>query len=244
MIDKRSAIPYYEQLAELLRQEIGERGAQAEVYRLPSENDLAGRHGLSRATIRHALDVLEREGWVHRQKGIGSFAVRRRIEQDLTRLVSTTEDMRQRGWPLVSRVISLEQVTANPHIARSLELAEGASVYALCRMRIVEDVPLSVQTAYLPAQLCPHLGEADLANSLYHLLENRYGLRLQTARETLRARGANHWEAEHLQIREGAPVMATERITYASTGIPVEYLEAAWRGDRYDFKVTLTRPPT
>jgi GntR family transcriptional regulator len=244
VIDKRLAIPYYEQLAELLRRQIGERIARGEVYRLPSENELARRHGISRATVRHALDVLERDGWIYREKGVGSFAAVRRVEHELTRLVSTTEDMRQRGWALVSKVVSLEQVTAPPHVARALELTEGARVYVLCRLRIVDDAPLCVQTAHLPAHLCPALEENDLTSSLYRLLESRYGLRLWTAQETLRARGATHWEARLLQVREGAPVMYTERVTYASTGVPVEYLEAVWRGDRYDFKVTLSRPPS
>jgi len=241
-IDKSSPIPYYDQLAELLRHEIGERLARGESYQLPSENELAEQHGISRATVRHALDELERDGWIYRQKGVGSFAVVRRFEQELTALVSATEAMHQRGWSLVSKVLSLEQMPAAPHVARALELPAGAAVYALCRLRAVEDTPLSIQSAYLPAALCPKLEEADLTRSLYHLLESRYSLRLWTGREILRARGATAHEASLLAIQEGTPVMYAERTTYAANGTPVEYLEAVWRGDRYDFAVTLTRP--
>ena len=118
----------------------------------------------------------------------------------------------------------------------------AAEVYEVCRLRLVDDVPISVQTAYLPAALCPRLEENDLAASLYQLLESRYGLRLWSGRETLRARGATKHEARLLDVAEGTPVMHAERITYAANGLAVEYLEAVWRGDRYDFKVTLTRP--
>jgi len=97
--------------------------------------------------------------------------------------------------------------------------------------------------ACLAAHLCPKLDENDLTSSLYRLLETRYGLRLWAASETLRARGATQDEAKLLEIRKGTPVMFAVRVTYVSTGKAVEYLEAAWRGDRYDFKVTLTRPP-
>ena len=241
-IDKRNPIPYYEQLAELLRREIGAKQAAGEIYQLASETELAEQHGISRATVRHALGELEREGWIYRQKGVGSFAVVRRFEQELTALVSATEAMRQRGWALVSKVLSLEQMPAAPHVARALELPVGAAVYALSRLRAVEDTPLSVQNAYLPAALCPKLDEADLTSSLYHLLESRYSLRLWTGREILRARGATAHEASLLAIQEGTPVMYAERTTYAANGTPVEYLEAVWRGDRYDFAVTLTRP--
>ena len=242
-INKKSAIPYYEQLAEFLRRTLRARLAHGDVYALPSENQLAEQYGLNRATVRHALDVLEREGWIYREKGRGSFAATRRVEHELTQLVSTTEAIRQRGWSLVTRVIRLKQLPASPHVAQALELEPAASVYELRRLRVVNGAPLSVQTAYLPARLCPQFEENDLANSLYRLLETRYGLRLWTGREILRARGATAPEARWLQVKKGTPVMAAERLTYSSTGLAVEYLEAVWRGDRYDFKVTLARPP-
>jgi GntR family transcriptional regulator len=242
VIDKSSPIPYYEQLAELLRHEIAAKQAGSELYQLPSENDLAERHGLSRATVRHALDELESEGWIYRQKGVGSFAAVRRLVQDLTQLVSTTEDMRQRGWKMVTRVLSLAQMHAAPHVAAMLELPPDALSYEVRRLRVVEDVPLSVQTAYLPASLCPRLEDNDLTASLYRLLESRYGLRLWSGTETLRARGATESEASLLDVHEGAAVMYMERVTYAATGAPAEFLEAVWRGDRYDFKVSLSRP--
>jgi GntR family transcriptional regulator len=243
VVDKSSPVPYYRQLAELLLEEIRENQPEDGLYQLPSENDLAALHGLTRATVRHALDVLEREGWIYREKGKGSFAVVRRVEQEVTQLVSTTEAMRQRGWSMVTRVLSLEKIGAPAHVAKELEVAPGISVYELCRLRIVDDSPLSVQTAYLPETLCPRLEENDLSGSLYRLLEGRYGLRLWTGHETLRARCSAPREARLLQVRKGAPVMYAERTTYASTGEAAEYLEAVWRGDRYDFKVTLQRPP-
>jgi GntR family transcriptional regulator len=242
VIDKNSSIPYYQQVADLLRREIGERESQNEIYQLPSENELAERHGITRATVRHALDVLEQDGRIYREKGKGSFAAVRRVEQELTQLVSTTEDMRRRGWSLTTRVVSLEQISSSPYVAHTLELPVGAPVYELCRLRIVDGEPLSLQTAYLPLELCPKLEENDLAGSLYRLLETRYGLRLWTGKEVLRARCTAPHEAQLLQIRDNSPVMYMERVTYAAIGVAVEYLEAVWRGDRYDFKVTLSRP--
>jgi len=242
VIDKTIPIPYYQQLADLLRREISEQETENQVFQLPSENELAERHGITRATVRHALDVLEQEGWIFREKGKGSFAAVRRVEHELTQLVSTTEDMRRRGWPLATQVVSVEQIGAAAYVAHALELPERTLVYELCRLRIVDGQPLSLQTAYLPVELCPQLEGNDLTDSLYRLLETRYGLRLWTGREVLRARCATPYEALLLQVKEHLPVMYMERTTYAADGIAVEYLEAVWRGDRYDFKVTLTRP--
>ncbi|MCS7261270.1 MAG: GntR family transcriptional regulator [Anaerolineae bacterium] len=243
LIDKASPIPYYQQLADLLRHEISRHQHAPGVYRLPSENELAERHGISRATVRHALDVLARDGWIYREKGKGSFAAVRRVEQEATQLVSTTEDMQRRGWSLTTRVIALQQLPAPSHVAYALEIDPGAPVYELCRLRIVNHEPLSVQTTYLPQALCPALEENDLSLSLFRLLETRYGLRLWTARSVLRARLVTAYEAHLLQVSEQTPVLYMERITYAATGIPVEYLEAVWRGDRYDMRVTLHRTP-
>jgi GntR family transcriptional regulator len=240
-IDKSSLVPYYAQLAELLRREIGERQSPPESYQLPSENELAALHGITRATVRRALDLLEQDGWIYREKGKGSFAAVRRVEHELTQLVSTTEDMRQRGWALTTRIVSLDKIPAPARVARALEMPDGAPCYKLCRLRIVDGEPISLQIPYLPAALCPDLEQNDLTRSLYQLLETRYGLRLWTGHETLRARCALPHEEKLLEVPRCTPVMHMERVTYAVTGQAVEYLEAAWRGDRYDFKVSLSR---
>jgi GntR family transcriptional regulator len=241
-IDKNSSIPYYLQLAEILRREILARQSPREIYQLPSENEVALLQGITRATVRRALDVLERDGWIYREKGKGSFAAVRRVEHELTQLVSTTEDMRERGWFLTTRLVSVEQVPASPRIARALELPEGTPCYKLCRLRLVDGQPISVQVPHLPVVLCPNLEQQDLASSLYRLLETRYGLRLWTGREILRARCTLPHEQELLQVPGCTPVMYMERVTYAASGQAVEYLEAVWRGDRYDFTVSLARP--
>jgi GntR family transcriptional regulator len=240
-IDKTSSIPYYLQLSEILQQEVGKRQSLHEVYQLPSENVLAAQHGITRVTVRRALDVLERDGWIYREKGRGSFAAVRRVEHELTKLVSTTEDMRKRGWALTTRLVSVETVPTPARVADALEVQEGEPCYKLCRLRIVDGDPISIQTPYLPTALCPDLEQNDLTQSLYRLLETRYGLRLWTGHETLRARCTLPQEEGLLDVPECTPVMYMERVTYTVTGHAVEYLEAVWRGDRYDFKVSLSR---
>ena len=241
-IDKTSSIPYYLQLAEVLRRDLAERRPQQQVCQLPSENELATLHGITRTTVRRALDVLERDGWIYRQKGKGSFTAVRRVEHDLTQLVSTTEYMRERGWLLTTRVVSLDRLPAPLKIAHALELPDEAVCYRLCRLRAVDSEPVSLQTSHLPASLCPDLEENDLTGSLYRLLETRYGLRLCTGREILRARCTLPHEQQLLAVPRCTPVMDMERVSYAVTGQAVEYLEAVWRGDRYDFSVSLSRP--
>lgn len=241
-IRKDSDAPLYRQLADLLRDEIEANSATPGERSLPSEHQLCATYQVTRTTVRHALDILEREGKIIRQQGKRRRAVVPRVEQDLTRLVSTTEDMRKRGWRLVTRVISVTQIKPPPVVRQNLELAPGQEVYRLVRLRITDDIPLSVQTSFVPVQLCPGLDRHDLAASLYDLLEKQYGLTLWSGRQTLSARGATEAESKLLEVRPGTPMLHAERVTYAATGQAVEYLEAVWVGDRYDFTTTLARP--
>lgn len=123
-----------------------------------------------------------------------------------------------------------------------LELPAEGRVYRVERLRVVQEEPMSIQTAYLPAHLFPELEKHDLSMPLYRLCEDVYNQRLWTGRQILRARTATPYEARLLCIPKNAAVMYAERITYSAAGNAVEYLEAVWRGDRYDFKVTLSRP--
>ena len=242
VIDKSSAVPYYQQLADLLRREIQDHVSSEDSYAFPSEHELCARHGITRTTVRHALDVLEAEGRIYRQKGKGTFVAVRRVEQDATQLVSTTEDMRRRGWRLDTRVLCLKRIVPPPVVQDALELREGEEVYRLVRLRLTDGEPLSLQASNLPMRLCPDLDDNDLSQSLYALLESRYNLRLWTARQVVRARGATRSEAELLQVSPGDPLLYAERVTYTADGQAVEHLEAVWRGDRYDLTVVLSRP--
>lgn len=241
-IDKSSPVPYYQQMADLLRGEIEGQVSCGGTFALPSEHELCVRFGVTRTTVRHALDVLEREGKVYRQKGKGTFVAARHLQQNITELVSTTEDLRRRGWHLVTRVLSLKRLQATEKVRTALDLEPGREVYELVRLRVAGDDPISLQVSYLPTQLCPHLEDNDLTESLYRLLEGRYSLLLWTAREVLRARRATQMEARLLGVPAAEPVLYAERVTYAASGGAAEYLEAVWRGDRYDLQVNLTRP--
>ena len=176
LIDKTSPVPFYQQIADLLEEEIENHRPLEDDCQLPSEHQLASLHGVSRTTIRRALDVLDRKGIIYREKGRGSFAAVRRVEHELTKLVSTTEYMRQRGWSLETKMISLDRKAAPSRVAQGLELSQEDLIYKLRRVRVVEGEPAGLETAYLPTQLCPNLGEHDLTHSLYRVLETHYGL--------------------------------------------------------------------
>ena len=243
-INKQSRIPYYFQLAEVLRQQIKDVAAGGSMVALPSENELVEKHRISRATVRHALDLLEREGLIYKAKGKGTFVARARAKYELTSLVPTTEDILRRGWKPGTQVLSLRRLNPPSSITAALEIAEADEVFEIHRLRTADGEPICLQWSYIPTRLCPDLLDDDLSTSLTQVLEERYGIRLWTARSTLRARLAQPLEAKLLQIPKNSPVIYIEQNTLSREGQVVEFLRTVWRSDRYDFVVSLSRSPS
>ncbi len=240
-INRDLPIPYYYQIVQILRDAIQDHEAAPEQGEtlFPSETELAEFFQVNRGTIRHALETLEREGLIYREKGRGTFLQRRRVELDLTRLCSTTEDLLARGWSPASRLLSFSEMTPGLHIQRHLHLREGETVWQIYRLRLANNEPISLQWSVIPRRLAPDLNQKDLAGSLYYILKNEYGIEMKTADQTIRARGATAEEAQSLQTSENEAVFEISRVTYDQESRPVEHLDSLWRGDRYDFHVRL-----
>ena len=240
-INKQSHIPYYVQLADILRGIIQESLSGDETELLPSENELADSYQVSRATVRQALSLLEREGLVHKVRGKGTYISKHRVRYPLTTLIATTEDMQRRGWIPGIEVLSCQEVETHIPITESLGLAPDDKLYELCRLRLGNNQPVGLQWAYLPVKVCPGLIERDLTRSLTRLMEQHYNIIFWSAHEFLRARLPTGYEAEHLQIPATLPVIYMERITFSPQGRPVEFLQSVWRSDMYEYEFSLTR---
>ena len=239
-IDRALPIPYYFQIAEILRGLIADARLNQETEAaLPSENQLCDLYAVTRATVRHALDLLEREGLVYRRKGKGTF-LRRRVQMDLARLCSTTTDMRARGWVPATRVLAVRMITAARHIQHQLQVPDPVQVWEVHRLRLADGEPISLQWSYISSTRAPGLDRHDLAGSLYDTLRAAYSIELRTAVQVIRTRLATDEEALLLEVPPGAPVFAIERTSFDQAERPVEYLHALWRGDRYDLQIRLT----
>lgn len=240
-INRELPIPFYYQIVQILRDAIQDHEAAPEGGEVlfPSEAELVEFFQVNRGTIRHALEILEREGLIYREKGRGTFLQRRRLELDLTTLCSTTEDLKARGWEPGSVLLGLAQITPRLHIQRYLDLGEAETVWQIYRLRLANGEPISLQWSYIPTRLAPNLVAQDLDGSLYYTLKNRYGIELKTGEQTIRTRAATLEEAQLLEISTGDPLFEISRVTLDQYGRPVEHLDSLWRGDRYDFRIRL-----
>ncbi len=238
-LEREAPDPLYLQLKESLVAEI-RAGRYRAHTRLPSERELSDRFHVSRMTARQALLELARDGVIYTRVGKGTFVAEPKIDQQLRALTGFTQDMAVRGERAQSRVLDAGVVPAAHEQAAALRLMPGAEVIKLARLRLAEDVPLALETAYLPFMLCPNLLLHDFATeSLYAVLETEYGLRLVSAEQTIEASLAEVREAELLEMVLPAAVLRIQRLTCAANGTPVEYVLSAYRGDRYKFRSIL-----
>ncbi|HSR85180.1 MAG TPA: GntR family transcriptional regulator, partial [Streptosporangiaceae bacterium] len=202
--------------------------------RLPTEQDLAAWLGVSRMTLRHALGELAQRGLVTRTVGRagGTFVAEPKLEQDLTTLAGLSEQLRRHGKVAGARVLGAVRIPASPAAAAALQLAEGAAVYDVRRIRLADGKPIVIEHSQFPADLFPDLLGCRLDGSLYELLAENYGQQPHRARESLEPVVAGVREAEALEVDEGAPLMLVERTAYALSGQPLEYARDLFRGDR------------
>lgn len=202
--------------------------------RIGAERDLAADLGVSRASVRAALAVLETSGQVQRigGRGGGVFVAVTKVERDLSRIVTVPRLLKDQGFAAGSRIVSVSVRPAEAEVAEALEIDGDDLVVDLVRIRFADGSPISLEQALLPAALVDGLPERDLAGSLYELLEREYGIRPAEAVERIDAVLAGPHEASILGTIAGQPLIAIHRTTRDADGRIFEYSHDLFRADR------------
>ena len=242
-IDRDSSIPYYVQLKDALIDQIEAKRWQPG-DQLPPEQELCSLFGVSRTVVRQALQQLEFEGMVVRERGRGTFVAEPKISSTslVHSLMGFYEDMDKRGIEMVSDMLEQNMQPAGSHVAAYLDLESVTPVIKLHRLRSIESEPIVLVTSYLPYDLCPEVLNEDFTQqSLYLYLEEACGLKVARGRRRIEAVAANRTEAELLQIAEGAPLIKMESVSYLRDGTPIEYFNGLFRGDRSCFEMEVAR---
>ncbi len=242
IVDKRSPLPLYYQLKEWLRGQI-EDNTLTEGAQVPPEMQLSEQFGLSRGTVRQAINELVAEGLLYRVQGHGTFVSSPKVEYGMTQVFhSLAEDMRERSQPFTSTLLSSQTMQASGRVAARLKLGPTEQVILLERLGCVADEPSVIATTYLPASLCSPVLDEDLTDkSLYEVLEQRCGVHLYKATRTLELAQANEYEAEMLHVPIGSPIHLMQTIAYLDNGRPIEYSKLRFRGDRSKFVFEMRR---
>lgn len=231
-------LPKYYQLREALRAQIGLLAADQPI---PSEHELCQTHGVSRITVRKALNDLIHEGLLYAVQGKGTFVAPPKFRvQWAQETAGFHADMARRGLAVTVKVLQQCVVAADDHTARELQLSPGAPVVKLVRLRFVDDRPFDVATNYLPAQLFPGLEREDFSTlSLYALMRAKYGVQLDHGVRLAEAAPCSAEEARLLRIKANVPLLVIHSTMYDVQGRPVEHGVAKQRGDRAQVEIAV-----
>ncbi len=239
MLDKTTPIPIYYQLKEWLRAEIA-AGTWQPGDLIPSERELSEQFGISRMTVRQALNELREDGVLRREQGKGTYVTSPKIEQRLTRLTGFTEDMKRRAMHSGAKVLRQTWVEAPDFVARALKIPPGKRIILLERLRMAEGEPMAIETSFLHFAGMKGLLEENFENqSLYQRLSRKYGIIPTRAEQQVEAVICHESQCALLNIEPGAAVLRNRRIAYDQNNKPFEYVQSIYRGDRYIFYVEL-----
>ncbi|MGI5430041.1 GntR family transcriptional regulator [Streptomyces sp. CA-179760] len=239
-LDRGSPVPLYHQLAQQLEAAI-EHGVLIPGNLLGNEVDLSVRLGLSRPTVRQAIQSLVDKGLLVRRRGVGTQVVHSQVKRPLE-LSSLYDDLEEAGQGPTTEVVRNEVVPASCDVAAALGVVEGSEVTALERLRSTHGQPVALLCNYLPSALLD-LDSARLESTGLYRLMRSAGITLHSARQTVGARAATAQEAVRLDEQEGAALLTMQRTAYDDTGRPVEYGTHIYRASRYTFDFQLLVRP-
>ncbi len=245
LIDPNDFLPRYYQLANILREQIANGKLEAHDP-IPSERQLEEIYSVSRTTIRQAIDLLVRQGFLFREHGRGTFVSPQKLQKGISELTSFTEDMKQRGLVPGQKILEIGYIQPSEKVRQHLELAaslETDQVLRIERLRLGDGVPMGLQTSFytLPDGQTITREELEEVGSIYRILQEKFHLIPTEADETLEVTLATPREASLLQIEAGSPLLLSERTTYSQYRRVIEFVKILYRGDRYRYIAKLTR---
>ncbi|MQA02486.1 MAG: UTRA domain-containing protein [Streptosporangiales bacterium] len=239
VVDEGSPVPAYYQLYEALRHRLGGPGFPPG-SRLATERAMAQELSVSRATVRAAMTRLERDGLVRRRQGDGTYVAEPRVAHDMRTLFGFTAEFAQSGMQVRSHVLSLGTIRPSRHLRETLGVPDGpAAAIELRRVRVIDGVPISLETVWLASDRCAELLKVDLNDhSLYDALY-AMGIKPTHGHEQLTATTLDDYEAKHLVQTPGDAAFLVERVTYDADERCVECVKSLLRADRFTIKTEL-----
>lgn len=229
--------PLYDQLVDILSEKIEHEYRPGDL--IPSERELSERYGLSRTTVRLALQELERLGLVVRQHGRGTFVADRSAQTtNLMQAYSFTEQMRDMGRDPLTTILEFSEVEADKNLVEHMNVRLGERLFKIKRLRSADAMPMMVERTFLPARKFLTLRRPMLEQKpLYDIIEQDFHEKINVAEEEFLASVARPSDAHMLDISEGAPVLDLVRTTYNVHNEIVEYTLSVARADQFKYKV-------
>lgn len=238
VLSKNSKVPLYSQLMDILINEI--ENEMQENEKILSEREICEKYDLSRATVRQATAELEKEGYIYKKHGKGTFVASKKINQNLQGFYSFTEEMKKRGKVPTTKVLKFEILPLNHEVAKKMHLTHGEIVYKFCRLRLADGESMMVETTYVPYNTFPGITKETLSNNaLYDIFRDSFNQKVEYAEEEFLPILTNESEAKNLKIEVGSPSLKINRFAYNKFGKIIEYTVSIARGDKFRYTLKL-----
>ncbi|MFC4597568.1 GntR family transcriptional regulator [Cohnella hongkongensis] len=241
LLDPSHSLPLYHQLIHILKSKIA--GGEWPVGSLiPTETELIRTYGVSRTTVREAVLSLANEGLLVKRRGKGTMVTSAKVEERLGNLTGFAEELLERGMRHSAKLISAQFKPSRFYELSKLELPDLALVFIVDRVRFAEGEPIAFERSCWPEAIGKLLAGEDLNKiAFYSVLEEKHGVVLKEASETIHAVNATSYEAELLGVSPGAALLERRRVSRDADGRSVEYTKTKYRSDRYAYKMQLDR---
>lgn len=235
-----SPSPLYHRVLVTIREQI-EDGTLNPGEQLPSEAQMCEEFGVSRGTLRRAIDELVQAKLIYKAHGVGTFVTESSIDLSLNALRGLVEELKAQGHDPEVRCLHRAIQLATPVIAEALQIREGEPVVYLKRLISSDGDALALTETYYPYKLCSALMEADPEVKIYEFLEQELGLKIDYAEQQITPAVASEEEAHTLSIPKDSLLFDMQWITYLDRGVPVFTGRSRLRADKYTMKVLLYR---
>jgi len=235
-LDRTGPVPLYFQISSRLENAI-RSGRIPAGARLENEISIGQRLGLSRPTVRRAIQEVVDKGLLVRRRGIGTQVVQGQVTREVE-LTSLYEDLKGSDMQPGTRVLSHEVVAAPDPIAEKLGVAPGSELLHLRRVRTTGDTAMAVLENFLPSEFADISQERLEKDGLYTVLRGR-GVTIRIAKQHIGARRAHDDEPTLLDVDRGSPLLTMERVAFDASGRAIEYGRHVYRPDMYSFETTL-----
>lgn len=244
MDHRKGAAPHYYRVYVNLRVWVRD-GMYGPGAQIPTESELCRHFGVSRITVRKAIDELVKEGWVVRYRGRGTFvdpsAIRRPASVDLREIMNQVADI---AAATQVRDVSVAEVMPDEETQAALQLEVGASVQKASHVRVMRGVPLGHITTYVPLAIARAVNPDGTSEIPMFELLDRYGPGIGQAEQWISATLATLEYANALEVEVGAPLLKLKRHVYDKGGMPVERVVALYRADSYHYRMHIAASPS
>lgn len=235
-INKMSSDPIYMQIKKSISQKINE-GEYKPGDKISSERLLSEEYKVSRMTVRQAVNELVNEGKLYREQGRGTFVSSPRFYQK--NLKSFTKTLIENGHVPKTEVLEFSTVYKLDYICDTLDIAKDTKFYKIKRLRFADNIPVALETIYMPQVYCPNLNKYDVSNSVYAILEEQYGYTIDTISCDIDACISDRFHMNLFKVQKKVPLLKVSGINYAKNNLKLFYEESYYRSDLYKYQVDL-----